>query len=394
MSASLATSVARGFDELIIHSDAKDSEVAQRLSSLIGKEKTCYVDEKPLPSRPNHLTAEEFSASKKRIYIEPHRGQFFKRCPGAKPGLVCCNYFVLNLGLQCNMNCSYCYLQSYLNTPNLTIYSNIEQALEELAVLAEGHSDKRYRVGTGETIDSLSLDPLTLYSRKLIAFFRKYPQWTVEFKTKSSFVDQFLDIEHSGNTLVSWSLNPQHIITKEEHGTASLDERLTAARKCIDKGFKVTFHFDPMIYHHEWKKNYGELVQEITQKFKPHEIDILSVGALRFVPEQRQMMKERFGLESYVTTAEVFKSQTGKLRYDQAIRREMFEFMLTEFKKNSSDWRISLCMESPESWAMTMPDSPRKMSEIEEIFSPLPKSIKKERPTLRPTVDNIGSSQI
>ena len=54
--------------------------------------------------------------------------KFFKRCPGARPGLTCCNYFVLNLGVQCNMNCSYCYLQSFVNTPVMKVYANIERA--------------------------------------------------------------------------------------------------------------------------------------------------------------------------------------------------------------------------------------------------------------------------
>ncbi len=141
------------------------------------------------------------------------------------------------------MNCSYCYLQSFINTPVLTVYTNLDHALDELRAL--GMSDHVLRVGTGETVDSLSLDDITLYSRELITFFRDYPKWQLEFKTKSAKVDQFLDVEHAGNVIVSWSINPQNIIAKEEHLTASLDQRLSAAERCLAAGFKVSFHIDP-----------------------------------------------------------------------------------------------------------------------------------------------------
>jgi spore photoproduct lyase len=124
------------------------------------------------------------------------------------------------------MNCSYCYLQSYLNSHVTKIFTNIDQALSELSEMAASFGDHSFRVGTGEVIDSLSLDEITLYSRKLIAFFNRHPNWILEFKTKSAKVDQFLDLATLGNTTVSWSINPSKIIEKEEHGTARLHERL------------------------------------------------------------------------------------------------------------------------------------------------------------------------
>ena len=361
------------FEHLYIHEDSWESEVALRLRSLFAQEKTSRVSQRPFPETSGQLEADEFDRSKKNIYVTTHKGAFFKQCPGAKPGLVCCNYFVLNLGLQCNMNCSYCYLQSYLNTPILTIYSNIDQALNELKILADEHPEKHYRVGTGETIDSLSLDPLTLYSHKLINFFRAYPNWTLELKTKSASVDQFIDVEHAGNVLVSWSINPQYIIEKEEHGTAPLQDRLDAADRCLAKGFKIAFHMDPMIWHEGWRENYSQLIDEITSRFKSDQIPHISLGTLRFVSEQKPIMRERFGMKSLVTTAEMFPGRDSKLRYDSRLRNEMFDFVLQKFRQNDRAWRVALCMETPESWVTTMDGSPRKDRRIADLFKGLPK---------------------
>lgn len=207
------------FEKIYILDPSWDSEVADRVRSLYPIDIVKRIsDENEIPFSKGNLNAKDFNRSKKNLLLTTFKGQFFKRCPGAtqKKNLACCNYHVLNLGSQCNMNCSYCYLQSYLNSPITKIFTNINQALDELDTIATSLPDQPFRVGTGEIIDSLSLDEITLYSNKLINFFNKYPKWILEFKTKSDKVDQFVNLSHAGNTVVSWSINPGYIIAREE----------------------------------------------------------------------------------------------------------------------------------------------------------------------------------
>jgi spore photoproduct lyase len=250
----------------------------------------------------------------------------------------------------------------------MKIFANIDTALNELRSLAADFEKQPLRVGTGEVIDSLSLDPLTLYSRQLISFFRDFPSWRLEFKSKSSYVDQFLDVEHANNVIVSFSLNPQNIIESEEHGTASLQDRLHAAEKALAKGFLISFHLDPVIYHADWKNSYRNMVHEVTARFRPEDILVMSLGALRFQPEQRHLMRERFGLSSYVLQGEMFPGRDGKWRYDQALREEMFEFILSEFRQHSKDWKVFLCMETPETWLGAMKSMPKRVDGLQPFF--------------------------
>lgn len=372
----------QNIEKLFIDKRSLDSEVAQRALQIFPKDKIEIVEKEPWGDIKRSLTAEEFDRSKKNLFLTPFDGQFFKRCPGStqKKVLNCCNYHVLNLGSQCPMNCSYCYLQSYLNSPVSKIFTNIDQALNELKEMADVNGHLPFRVGTGEIIDSLALDDLTLYSRKLISFFSGYPKWTLEFKTKSDKVDQFLDLGPSKNTVVSWSINADEVIRKEEHGTASLDARLAAAKKCVDAGFSIAFHLDPLIHHTDWQKNYEDLVSRITTQFTPEQVNVISLGTLRFQPEQRHMMKKRFGLNSLVTQAEMFPSEGAKLRYDAGLRNEMFKFVYNLFKKSSESWRIFLCMETPETWISTFEAMPLQKPELKELFRPLP-NINPEGPT-------------
>ncbi len=365
------------FEKIYISPESENSEVALRVRALYPSEIIYSIDESTQVEaleKKGSMNAEEFNASKKTLWLTTFKGQFFKRCPGAtqKKALTCCNYHVLNLGSQCNMNCSYCYLQSYLNSRATKIFTNIDQALNELREMATLHPDQPFRVGTGEVIDSLSLDHLTLYSRKLITFFNEFPKWTLEFKTKSALVEQFLDLPHAGNIVVSWSINPPYVIDREEHGTARFHERLEAARLCRDRGFKVAFHIDPMIWHTDWKENYSYLAEELNRNFSPENVHVISLGTLRFQPEQRHMMRERFGLNSMVTSAEMFPSEGQKLRYDAAIRTEMFQFMIQKMKSLNTKWNIFLCMETPETWIQSFEKIPMQIPELRSLFKPLP----------------------
>ena len=95
---------------------------------------------------------------------------------------------------------------------------------------------QKVRVGTGELVDSLSLDAWTGFLlSQFIAFFRDFPNWTVRgFKTKSANVDQFFGCSARAqrhHRLVGESAVYRRY--HEEHGTAPLGESLAAAEKCL-----------------------------------------------------------------------------------------------------------------------------------------------------------------
>jgi spore photoproduct lyase len=125
-----------------------------------------------------------------------------------------------------------------------------------------------------------------------------------------------------------------------------------------------------MIWHDEWENSYAGLIDAICERFSPSSVTYMSVGALRFQPEQKSIMRERFGLDSLITRAEMFPSRDGKLRYDANLRQKMFQFIMDRFKLRSSDWRIFLCMETPETWVKATGASPFKSGELSDLFAP------------------------
>ena len=138
-----------------------------------------------------------------------------------------------------------------------------------------------FRIGTGEHSDSLALDKTLGINQHIIKFFAALPNALLELKTKSNQIEHLLELPHGGKTVISWSVNPQVIITKEELKTATLDERLNAARMASDAGYKVAFHFDPMIDYPDWEKGYQGLVEQIFDNISPDRIAWVSLGTLR-----------------------------------------------------------------------------------------------------------------
>ena len=79
-------------------------------------------------------------------------------------------------------------------------------------------------------------------------------------------------------------------------------------------------------------------------------------------------MKQRFGMDSHVNRAEMFKSKDGKLRYDQKLRQHMFDTIISEFKSIDKKWNIFLCMEQPETWLAANKALPKQTEGLEDLF--------------------------
>lgn len=291
--------------------------------------------------------------AKKSLLLAAHKGRFFKPCPGSQTrGTVenaCCDYFVINYASNCHMECSYCYLQSYLNFPYMIVYANVDELLQELHTVFTGQPDRLFRVGTGELADSLALDPLTGYSRPLVEFFARQTNAVLELKTKSDCVENLMKIKHGERTVVSWSLNPRFIQKQEEHKTATIEQRLQAATRCAEKGYPIAFHLDPMIHYPKWEEEYRDLIQEIFRRLPARSVRWISLGTLRMHPSLRNLIRRRFP-SSILPLGELVPTEDSKLRYFKAIRVEMFRKAMSWIREQSNDTSVYACMEKPEIW--------------------------------------------
>lgn len=300
------------------------------------------------------LDVKSFAAGKRQLVLQRHRGSFLRHCPAGTAGLVCCNYLVLNLASNCPFDCSYCFLQEYLaNNPTMKAFTNIGDALAEIDMVLRAHPERSFRIGTGELADSLALDPLTALSCQLVPFFAERPNALLELKTKTDSIDELLRMDPKGRVVVSWSVNTPRIVEAEEHGTATLEERLAAAQRVQEAGYKVGFHFDPLIEVEGWEEEYTNTVDAILDAVDPRSIAWISLGSLRLSSALRQAIRDRTG-NSLILGSELVPCPDGKARVWRGLRTRMYRHLVERFGEVACEAPIYLCMEPPSMWDRVM----------------------------------------
>jgi spore photoproduct lyase len=312
---------------------------------------------------------------KKHLLITHFYGRRLKPCPGTS-NHICCGYYVINAVTNCPMDCSYCVLQGYLNNPLLTLYTNWDDILEEINAFLSIDRQSLLRLGTGELSDSLALESIFPFSQFLIPFFAERHNGILELKTKSANVSPLLPLNHRGKTVVSWSLNPPKMIEREERRTAPLEERIRAARKCQGKGYPLGFHFDPLLYHEGWEKEYQETILQLFKQIDPKRVAWISLGGFRYPPDLKAIAEVRFP-KTEVFLGELFPGRDAKFRYLREIRTEMYQKTVGWLRDADPDLFIYLCMESKEVWEKVFGRAPENSRHLNQMFEERVKKVHK-----------------
>lgn len=338
--------------KIYVEADATEYPLTQRiLESSAGVETETVTDIQSLIETLKRR-ADPIGAGKQYLLLRRDRGRAFKPFPEAKHYLSC-DYYTLHVAEGCDMECSYCILQAYLTNPLLTVYVNIEEMLTNLEKFLAANRDRFFRIGTGQLADSLSLDHLTGLSRELVSFFNRQPNAILELKTKSDNVSNLLELENGRNVIVAWSLTSRRIQESEEHKCPSLEQRLLAAKAiAAHAGFSVAFHFDPIIDYPGWEIDYRQVVDRLFTEVPADRISWISLGCLRFLPELKTILQQRFP-KSNLPQAEWVRGLDGKMRYFKLRRIEIYQQMvemITSAAGHQAVPTLYLSMETAEVW--------------------------------------------
>lgn len=295
---------------------------------------------------------------KRQLVVQRHRGTFLQHCPAGTTGMVCCNYLVVNFASNCPFDCSYCFLQDYVaNNPATKLFSNVEEGLAELATALDRHPERQFRVGTGELADSLALDPLCDLTRELVPFFAARDNAVLELKTKSDRIENLLDLDSRGRVVISWSVNAPQIIDREEHGVASLEQRIAAAVRLQAAGYRVGFHFDPLVAHDGWEAGYQSVVEQIFARVDPRQVAWVSLGSLRLTPRLKTAIRARHE-RGQILSGELVPCADGKERAWRGLRVKMYRRMLAWLRAVDPEMQLYICMEPAGVWEKVMGEAP------------------------------------
>jgi len=348
--------------QIFVERQVVDSSITKNIIDNFKKARVKIIDSLPhyLRSR-KRFTIRDYNQRHKTIFLIKENYDFLKSCPCTK-GCICCGYVILNIGFGCIYECSYCFLQGYTNAPGIVIPTNIEDFLSAAEVFIK-KQNRLVRLGTGEFTDSLALDYLTGFSKILVPFFAKFNNVLFELKTKSSNINNLLGLVHNGRTVVSWSLNPQSLIKSDELGSSDLNSRIASARRCVEDGYLVAFHFDPILYSRDWLIHYSQVIDLLFSTIKQN-IAWISLGTLRFPPILKPIIEQRFP-ETNILNEELIIGFDKKIRYPQKLRISIYTRMVELIRRYDKEVSLYLCMENPAVWKAVFKDE----ININNIFS-------------------------
>jgi spore photoproduct lyase len=334
-------------DAVMIEEAERGSVLAGRVASrLRGVVPVSYIADGREAALPQG-GADPFGAGKRRMVIMRRRAPFLMACPAGSARFACCGYLVLVLASNCPMDCSYCFLQEFVaDNPGFQVYSNYPGAFDELDRLAHSAPERHFRVGTGELADSLAFDSLTGISRDLIDYFAQRENLTLEFKTKTDEIESLLASDPRGRVTVSWTLTTDAIWRTSEHRTASPSARIAAAKAVLAAGYRVAFHFDPMIAYEGAERDYAILADELLDAIPAASIAFVSIGGLRMTPSLRQAARRRFPRDPMLCGEEVL-APDGRLRAFAPLRIGLYRVLAARLEQAGVRIPAYLCMESP-----------------------------------------------
>jgi len=275
------------------------------------------------------------------LYLSNQKG-FLRPCPCSRR-YRCCNYFTIDTIEGCIYDCEYCALKTFIDRTRILIKVDIDEMIQEVRRFEEmiTQKDKFIRIGTGELSDSLALEWIAPYAPILIAETRGSKNIFLEFKTKSTEILSLLDLPHNPNTTISFSLSTNYIHRSLEGGTPNIEQRILAAKRLVEKNYRVGFHFDPIIFYESYEKDYESTIESISKNIPEEAIGWISLGTIRFTPSLIDEFESPLLFGEYILDAE------KKYRYPFVLRKDIYRRINRIIRDYiGKNVRIYLCMES------------------------------------------------
>ncbi len=251
---------------------------------------------------------DQYRSGKETMVVGKRKSLKFQTC---KPSA---NY-QLPLVSGCMGRCEYCYLNTQLgDKPFVRVFTNIDEVLDR----AKQYIEERLPAVTifegAATSDPIPLEPYTHALRKTIEFIGNEPKARFRFVTKFNDVDSLLDAKHNNHTEIRFSINTPKVIDAYEHYTASSQNRIEAAIKVANAGYKIGFIIAPVFIYDNWKEEYKELIKSIKNKL-PKDFDkqiIFEVISHRYTTKAKNRI-----LEIYPDTLLPMNEEDRKYKYGQ-----------------------------------------------------------------------------
>mgnify|MGYP001559554984 CR=1 FL=1 len=282
---------------------------------------------------------------KRDVVVAVKRGALVREAPPAYGyGTDDLHYYYIH-AYNCVYECEYCYLQGYFSSPDLVLFVNHAEILQQMQLRVQSSADKTVWFHAGEFSDSLALSHISGELPQYWNFFHDNPRARLELRTKSNNLTVLRQLPPLQNITVSFSLSVASQAAIYDHSAPSIDARLGAMRRLREMGYRLAIHFDPIIWQDDFAAEFRALSSRIAAEIGFAAIDYISVGAVRFAKDVFREAKANYP-QSGMFARNFIQGSDQKMRYVRPLRLALLENARDILKKHGCPEEIIyFCME-------------------------------------------------
>lgn len=257
---------------------------------------------------------------------------------------VCPNFYVLRHAAGCSFSpqCAYCYLKlSYWSLSRPHVFSNVAKMLADVKHWLRQSQLESYLLNMGNLADSLVFEEQRPILPQLIELFRQEAEarrqpHSLLLVTKGGLREcqSLLGLPVCRNVIISFSVNARAAAKRYELGAALVSDRLAAARRLQQAGWRLRIRIDPIIAGFDYSR-----IADQVKKLAPERV---TLGTLR-----AEVSLPRFIQKGLFAKLIKPRSHHGLARYRYRERLHLYQQVLNRL---GNDSQIGLCEETPALW--------------------------------------------
>ena len=174
-------------------------------------------------------------------------------------------------------------------------------------------------LNTGELSDSLAWDHKTGLSTNLINLFANQRKHRVLFLTKSTRIENIEREDPDRQVIISFSINASEVSAAYEKKAPSPTDRISAAKRLIERGWEVRIRLDPMVPVEGWKDYYAQIIDLINETGP----EIVTLGSLRYFRPLVNFSSDNTDIFSFGKNQ---GDPDNRIRVPKETRLEMYSF--------------------------------------------------------------------
>lgn len=245
------------------------------------------------------------------------------------------NFYYTSSIMNCIYNCEYCYLQGMYPSAHIVIFVNIDDIFKEVEKKLKKSSI--YLCVSYDT-DILALEQILGYGFKWLSFAKSHTNLKLELRTKSTGFNYINNFKSLDNVIIAWTLSPEPICSKYEHGTPTLKNRLTSIKRAINMGWKIRLCFDPLLYVNDYEEIYVNFLKEAFKEIPSSSICDVSIGVFRVSKDYMKIMR-KVNPESILLNFP-FETNMGTCSYSIEITNSLISCVYNEVKRYIPEEKI------------------------------------------------------